>query len=298
MAFHPQFKENGQFFLYYSLRDPEHSIAVSRFRVSADDPNRADPASEEELLRIAHPYWNHKGGTIAFGPDGYLHIAVGDGGFRNDPQGNGQNLRTLLGKMLRIDVDRQDSGKAYAVPADNPFLDYPHAQPEIFALGLRNVWRFSFDRKTGACWAADVGQDLWEELDLIVAGGNYGWNFREGRHPFGAGGVLEPREDLIEPVFEYHHDVGKSMTGGHVYRGPQAPALEGAYLYADYVSGRVYALWYDVESGQVTANRPIPGNVNPVMSFGEDEPGEVYYMTTAGVLYRFLPAPTTAATDP
>lgn len=290
LAVHPNFKDNGEVFVYYSLREPQHTTVVSRFHVSSDDPDRLDPASEEILLSIQHPYWNHKGGTLAFGPDQMLHIVVGDGGFRNDPQGNGQNLRTLLGKILRIDVDRRDQGKGYAVPQDNPFLDYPHARPEIWAFGLRNVWRMTFDRKTGVCWAGDVGQDIWEEVDLIVRGGNYGWNMREGRHPFGAGGLIEPREDVIEPIFEYHHDVGKSITGGHVYRGERVPALSGAYLYADYVSGQVYGLWYDEERHVVVANRPIPGNIHPVMSFGEDEQGEVYYMTTQGTLQRFAPA--------
>ena len=287
LAFHPKYKENGEFFVKYSLRDPAHTTVVSRFRVSSDDPNKADPASEEEVLRIAHPYWNHKGGTLAFGPDGYLYIVVGDGGSGNDPYGNGQNLRTLLGSVLRIDVDRRDEGKAYAVPADNPFVDYPEAQPEIWAYGVRNVWRLAFDRETGACWAADVGQDIWEEINILTAGGNYGWNLREGRHPFGIGGVQQPREDLIEPIYEYHHDVGKSITGGFVYRGKKLPELTGAYLYADYVTGQPWALWYDAQRGEVTANRPIAGNVNPVMSFGEDEQGEVYYMTTQGWLHGF-----------
>jgi glucose/arabinose dehydrogenase len=287
LVFHPKFKTNGELFVFYTTTDAPHTSIVSRFRVDKKSPNRADPKSEEELLRVPRPFWNHDGGTLAFGPDGYLYVVLGDGGKANDPFGNGQNLRTLLGKVLRIDVDHKEDGKNYAIPKDNPFLDYPHARGEIWAFGLRNVWRLAFDRKTGACWAADVGQDLWEEVNILVAGGNYGWNLREGRHPFGIGGVQSPREDLIEPVFEYHHDVGKSITGGCVYRGNQVPQLEGAYLYADYVTGKLHALRYDEAQHVVLADQPIGGNISPVMSFGEDEAGEVYFMTTQGWILGF-----------
>jgi glucose/arabinose dehydrogenase len=287
MTFHPKFKSNGELFVFYTTNDAPHTSVISRFRVDKKNPNRADPKSEEELLRVPRPFWNHDGGTLAFGPDGYLYIVLGDGGKANDPFGNGQNLRTLLGKILRIDVDHKDQGKNYAIPKDNPFLDYPHACGEIWAYGLRNVWRLSFDRQTGACWAADVGQDLWEEVDLIVRGGNYGWNPREGRHPFGIGGVQSPREDLIEPIFEYHHDVGKSITGGFVYRGKRLPQLAGAYLYADYVTGKLHALRYDEQRQLAIADQPIGDNISPVMSFGEDEVGEVYFMTTQGWILWF-----------
>lgn len=288
-AFHPKYKENGQFFIYYTTTDAPHTSVVSRFKVSADDPNRADPASEQEVLRIPQPYWNHNGGTIAFGPDGYLYVALGDGGSANDPQGNGQNLTTLLGSILRIDIDRKDAGLAYAVPADNPFVGRSDARPEIWAYGVRNPWRIAFDNQTGACWCADVGQDIWEEIDLIVKGGNYGWNRREARHKFRANGS-GPDAAYIEPIWEYHHDIGKSITGGHVYRGRRLPELAGHYLYADYVTGRVWGLRYDEARRQVVANRSIPGNLNPVMSFGEDEQGEVYFMTTQGQLYSFAKA--------
>ncbi|MCI0460438.1 MAG: PQQ-dependent sugar dehydrogenase, partial [Gemmataceae bacterium] len=246
--------------------------------------------SEEEILRIERPFWNHDGGTICFGPDGYLYIALGDGGAANDPHGNGQNLKTLLGSVLRIDVDRKENGKPYAIPKDNPFVNRPDAQPEIWCYGLRNVWRMAFDRKTGKLWAGEVGQNLWEEINILTAGGNYGWNLREALHPFGPKGV-GPRPDLIDPIWEYHHDTGKSITGGLVYRGKQFPELEGAYLYADYVSGLIWALRYDEAKGRVTAHQRIRDRRLPIMSFGEDEQGEAYLMTFSGSgqgIYRIV----------
>jgi glucose/arabinose dehydrogenase len=280
LAFHPDYKKNGEFFVFYTTKKAKMTNIVSRFRVRKDDPDRADPDSEEELLRITRPYWNHDGGTLCFGPDGYLYIALGDGGSANDPHGNGQNLKTLLGKVHRIDVNRKDAGKNYAVPKDNPFVDKPDALPEIWAYGLRNIWRMAFDRKTSRLWASDVGQNLYEEIDLIERGGNYGWNLREGLHPFGAKGV-GPRKDLIEPIWEYHHDTGKSMTGGTVYRGRRLPELEGLYLYADYVTAKIWALSYDFDKKRVVANRPIRDPNLPVFSFGEDEQGEVYFLTSS-----------------
>jgi glucose/arabinose dehydrogenase len=295
MAFHPRYKENGQFFVYYSLRDTPnpHITVISRFRVSKDDPNRADPNSEKVILQIKHPYWNHKGGTIVFGPDGYMYVGLGDGGAANDPHGNGQNLNTVLGKILRIDVDRKDEGLQYAIPKDNPFAGRPDARGEIWALGIRNVWRIAFDRETDVLWAGDVGQNIWEEIDIITRGGNYGWNLREGKHPFGPNGS-GPRTDLIDPIWEYHHDIGKSITGGNVYRGKQVPELVGAYLYADYVSGQMWALWYDFEKREVTANRTILPKGLPVMSFGEDDAGETYYVTVEGGIYKYASPKKTA----
>jgi glucose/arabinose dehydrogenase len=278
LAFHPKYKQNGEFFVFYTLREKGHVNVVARYRVSKDDPDRADPESEEVLLRVPHPFWNHDGGTVIFGPDGYLYIAVGDGGAANDPFNHGQNLGSLLAKILRIDVDRKDPGKNYAIPKDNPFVDRKGARPETWAYGLRNVWRMAFDRKTGQLWAADVGQNLYEEINLIVKGGNYGWRPREGLHPFGPDGT-GPRPDLIEPIWEYHHDVGRSITGGTVYRGPRLPELEGLYLYADYVTGKIWALRYDEGQKRVVANHPIRDRGLAIMSFGEDERGEVYLMT-------------------
>jgi glucose/arabinose dehydrogenase len=292
LAFHPRYKENGEFFAFYTRRKPQHTNVLSRFRVSKDDPNRADPASEEELLRVTHKYWNHDGGTVVFGPDGYLYLAVGDGGSANDPDKNGQNLGTLLGKVLRLDVDHKDPGKNYATPKDNPFVGRPGARPEVWAYGMRNPWRMAFDRTTGKLWTSDVGQNLYEEIDLITRGGNYGWSIREALHPFGPTGV-DVRSDLVEPIWEYHHDVGKSNTGGLVYRGRRLPELQGMYVYADYVAGKVWALRYDEGLHRVVANRRIRAPQVPVLSFGEDEKGEAYFMTytdTGRGLYWFVPS--------
>jgi glucose/arabinose dehydrogenase len=293
LVFHPRYKENGEFFVFYTRRQPRLTNVVSRFRVRKDDPNRADPASEEELLRITKPFWNHDGGTLCFGPDGYLYIAVGDGGAANDPYHHGQDLSKIFGKVLRIDVDHKDKDRPYAIPKDNPFVDKAGARPEVWAYGLRNPWRMAFDRKTGKLWTSDVGQNLYEEIDILVAGGNYGWSIREGLHPFSDNGT-GPRKDLIEPIWEYHHAVGLSLTGGLVYRGKQLPELDGAYLYADYVTAKIWALWYDEAKGRVVANRPIRDKRVPVLSFGEDEAGEVYFMThslTGKGIYRFVRTP-------
>jgi glucose/arabinose dehydrogenase len=303
LAFHPHYKQNGELFIYYSAKPtPEkpHVTVISRFRVAPDDPNRALPESEEVLLRIEHPYWNHKGGTIVFGPDGYLYVGLGDGGLRDDPHGNGQNLKTLLGSILRIDIDHKDEGLEYSIPKDNPFAGRgDEARGEIWCYGIRNVWRIAFDRETGDLWAGDVGQDTWEEIDIIRRGGNYGWNLREGMHPAmpkdnRAPRGSPPQPDLIEPIWEYHHDVGKSITGGNVYRGRDVPELEGAYVYGDFVTGQVWALWYDMTRKQVTANRTILLKGLPIMSFGEDDDGEVYFLTQEGGIHKFASPAKTA----
>ena len=285
MAFHPKYKETGEFFVFYTPKGGKKNI-LSRFRVTKEDPNKADPKSEEILITFDKPFWNHDGGTICFGPDGYLYVTHGDGGAANDLHDNGQKLSSLLGKILRIDVNgKGEPGgvsprRNYAIPKDNPFVDVKGAAPEIYALGLRNIWRMSFDRKTGQLWAADVGQNLYEEINIIKKGGNYGWNRREGLHPFGALGV-GPKKDLIDPIWEYHHDVGKSITGGTVYRGSRVPELDGHYIYGDYVSARVWALKYDEVKGRVTSNRAIASPNKPVYSFGEDEKGEMYMLTAS-----------------
>jgi glucose/arabinose dehydrogenase len=276
LAFHPQYKTTGEFFVFYTPKKEKATNIVARFRVRADNPNQADPASEREVIRFSKPYWNHDGGTIAFGPDGYLYVTHGDGGAANDPFDNAQNLKSLLGKVLRLDINSKDA--PYTIPADNPFVNVKDARPEIWAYGLRNVWRMAFDRQTGQLWAADVGQNWYEEINLIRKGGNYGWKRREATHPFGMDGA-NPNDKHIDPIWEYHHDLGKSITGGTVYRGSATPALRGAYVYADYVTGRLWALRYDEKLQRVTANQPIPDQKWPIVSFGEDEAGEIYLLT-------------------
>jgi glucose/arabinose dehydrogenase len=291
MAFHPRFKENGEFFVFHTVKRLNN--VVSRYRVSKDDPNRADPESQEEILRIEHLNWNHDGGTIVFGPDGYLYIALGDGGAADDPHQNGQNLGVLLGKVLRIDVDSRSPGRNYGVPKDNPFVGQQGARPEIWCYGVRNPWRISFDRQTGVLWCGDVGQNIWEEISILRRGGNYGWSRREGFHAFGPKGS-GPSEQFIDPIWEYNHDLGKSITGGAMYRGKRLPQLAGHYVYADYVSNKIWALKYDPSQKRVTANRPIVDPNVPIMSFGEDQDGELYFMTyspTGKGVYRFVEIP-------
>jgi quinoprotein glucose dehydrogenase len=290
LAFHPDYKKNGEFFAYYTVKHTPHLCVISRFRVSKDNPDQADSAYEEVLLEIQHPFWNHKGGTLAFGPDGCLYCAIGDGGDGNDPYNNGQNLGTLLGKIIRIDVNKKDTGMKYSIPKDNPFVGQK-AAPEIFAYGLRNVWRMAFDKSTGNLWAADVGQNLWEEINIIKKGGNYGWAIREGAHPFG-NYESKSAQPLIDPIYEYDHRVGKSITGGFVYRGKKIPELQGHYLYADYISGKVYALNYDNKTNKVLGNYSIPSPMFPIITFGEDEEGEAYFAVVTGNgkgIYKLLP---------
>jgi glucose/arabinose dehydrogenase len=289
LAFHPEYKNNGQFFVYYSTNAEPRVAHVSRFQVSAADPNRADPDSEEVVMRIEQPFSNHNGGSIAFGNDGYLYIALGDGGGRNDPVAHGQDLKTWMGCVLRIDIDRKEGDRGYAIPADNPFASRSDDAPEIFAYGFRNIWRLAVDRPTGTIWVGDVGQDLWEEVNIVKSGGNYGWSIREGSYAFGNGTKAGPGTP-VDPVWEYDHQIGKSITGGHVYRGKRLPELDGAYLYADYVSGKIWALKYDAESGRVVENLGIRSNGVPVFAFGQDADGEVYYMIAAPsgrTIFRF-----------
>ena len=240
IVFDPKFSDTHQFFLYYTADKPLRS-ELTRFDVA---PATGMPVlkSAKVFLEVKQPYSNHNGGTVLFGPDGMLYLSLGDGGAANDPHGNSQNMGALLGKIIRIDVRRSEGGEPYAIPADNPFVDNPKAAPEIWATGLRNVWRMSFDRKTGQLYAGDVGQNAYEEVDLIVKGGNYGWNPREGLHAFDKGRPGTASAAYIDPIAEYPHDQGVSVTGGHVYRGSKWPSLQGVYLYADYAFGTIWGL--------------------------------------------------------
>jgi glucose/arabinose dehydrogenase len=295
LAFHPKFAENRQFFVYYSAGSPRRGL-LSRFTVSEHDRLTADPGSETIILAVEQPWSNHNGSTIVFGPDGYLYVSLGDGGYANDPKNAGQDRSTMLGSIIRIDIDKASGDTAYSVPEDNPFVGREGIKPEIWAYGLRNVWRMSFDRKTGELWAADVGQNRWEEVNIITRGGNYGWRLREGMHPF-AKGEADDDAPLIEPVAEYSHNEGLSITGGYVYRGSKMPRLAGVYLYADYESRRMWGI--RVEGGECTAQREVipPARGSFVSSFGQDHDGELVVVAFdrsnrgRGRLYRLTAVP-------
>ncbi len=275
LAFHPQYRTNGQFFINYT--DRQGDTVISRFHVTSDD-NRADGDSEEIMLRIQQPAANHNGGMLAFGPDGYLYVGTGDGGAANDRFRNGQNLQSLLGKLLRLDVDGE---RPYAIPHDNPFVGRPEIRAEIWAYGLRNPWRFSFDRATGNLSIADVGQDKYEEVDWQPAnshgGENYGWPIMEGLHCFQRAAC--DQTGLTLPVVEYDHSAGCSVTGGYVYRGRDYPELAGAYLFADYCSGTIWLSQREA-NGEWTQREKLQTALR-VSSFGEDSRGEIYVIDLA-----------------
>jgi glucose/arabinose dehydrogenase len=285
LAFHPDYAENATFYVHYSAKEPRRGVLAS-FRTSKDNPTVADPASEEIILEVPQPFGNHNGSTVLFGPkDGFLYMSLGDGGSGGDPLDNGQNLGTLLGSIIRIDVNNREGDLKYAIPEDNPFIKRKGARPEIWAYGLRNVWRMSFDRETGALWAADVGQGLWEEIDIITRGGNYGWDIREGFHPFQGGRSEDP---LLDPVHEYNHHAGLSITGGYVYRGSRLKRLIGAYIYGDYATARIWALRV-AEDGTVTDKEILireegDPSIN-VGSFSEGPDGELYMLGFDGRIY-------------
>lgn len=286
LAFDPDFRSNGYFYVYYTANPPRRSV-LSRFSTSADDPNKADKGSELVLLEVAQPYSNHNGGQITFGPDGYLYIGLGDGGAGGDPHGYGQSRSTLLGKILRIDVRASSESEKYEIPKDNPFVSMPNVRGEIWAYGLRNPWRFSFDRATGLLWVADVGQNDYEEVDIIEKGGNYGWNIMEGSHCYPPSRTNCNKEGLKMPIAEYDHNEGCSITGGYVYRGSKLKMLYGAYIYGDYCSGKIWALRYD--GSKVTEHLEIIDSNLTISSFGEDEEGELYILSFDGRIYRFKP---------
>jgi len=283
LAFHPNFAQNGRLFVYYT--DKQGNTVISRFQANAER-TEADPASEVVMLTQEQPASNHNGGMLAFGPDGMLYAGLGDGGKAGDPWGNGQSLETLLGKLLRVDVD---SGQAVAVSAGNPFAGQEGARGEIWAYGLRNPWRFSFDRATGDLWIGDVGQNQWEEIDYQPAasagGENYGWDLMEGTHCYDADTC--DRSGLVLPVAEYSHgDNGCSVTGGYVYRGTANPSLQGVYFYGDYCSGRIWGLARDA-SGEWQSNELLDTALQ-ISSFGETEDGEVLVVDLDGTLYRLV----------
>lgn len=285
LTFHPDYESNGYFYVNYVAQNPRRTI-ISRFQVSNANPDKADSLSELILLTISQPFSNHNGGKLDFGPDGYLYIATGDGGSGNDPQRHGQNLNSLLGKILRIDVNSQVSGLNYAIPADNPFVNSTNAKPEIYAYGLRNPWRFSFDPETGRCWIGDVGQNQLEEIDTLVAGGNYGWRIKEGTRCTSLEGTPACADPvLINPVFEYgraNNDV--SVTGGFVYRGPSAPTLTGKYIFGDYASGRIWSLQLVPGGPPIVAQL---GRLASLSTFGQDENGDIYALNhNTGAIYK------------
>jgi glucose/arabinose dehydrogenase len=314
IAFHPGFKTNGLFYIYYTQKNSEDQnlkpqnypfrSIISELKVSASDPDKADLGSERILLEVPQPFWNHKGGELAFGPDGYLYLGLGDGGLGGDPFGSGQNTSTLLAKILRIDVNSRTTSDVngrnphplpYGIPSDNPFVNEKNARHEIYAYGLRNPWRYSFDRQTGDLWAGDVGQDLWEEVDLITNGGNYGWSVREGAHHFKPGPA---GAQYIDPVMEYphkpnllsqslypDHSIGLCVIGGYVYRGQKYPSLDGVYLYCDNSLGTIWGFRYDRVAQKITTQGTLLKQKKNIFSFAEDLDGEVYVLTQDGQIY-------------
>ena len=270
LAFHPQYAQNGRFFVNYT--DNNGDDVIARFNVSGE-PNTADPNSEVKLLTVDDPFANHNGGVLAFGPDGYLYAGLGDGGSQGDPNGNGQNTGAMLGKILRLDVD---SAEPYAIPPDNPFGN------EVWAYGLRNPWRFSFDKGTGDLYIGDVGQNTWEEIDYLPGGSaggtNFGWNLREGAHDYK--GSASP--DLTDPVAEYsHQEGGCSVTGGYVYRGSM-PEWNGIYLYGDYCSGFIWGL---IRANDGWQKQQLFETGVRITSFGQDAAGEIYLVSDSGMIY-------------
>jgi len=305
LAFHPGFAENGKFYLAFSRQGPKR-LVVSEFTVSGDDPDRADLASERVLLQCEQPEWNHNSGNLLFDPaDGLLYICIGDGGLKNGVYMLPQKLTRWNGKVLRIDVDSRTGGLPYGIPEDNPFVDDPLACPEIYAYGLRNPWGIWIDEETGLFYLADVGQDLYEEINIIEKGGNYGWEFREGFHEFAPRAALMgllgrkpgvPKgAKFLDPIHEYSRIDGLSITGGFVYRGEAIPGLDGHFFYGDWRLGNLWALFYDPAKGEVTRNAvvfkpedPREPLVQPT-GFYPDENGEPVVLGWKGKLFRIVP---------
>ena len=293
IALDPDFARNGYVYAWYSVRDGPDATRLARFATGGQGASFAfDAASELTILEIAQPFPNHNGGAILFGPDGMLYLGVGDGGAGGDPYGHGQNPETLLGTVVRIDVRGATADAPYAIPPDNPFRDDADARPEVWAYGLRNPWRMSFDRETGLLWAGDVGQDAVEEIDVVDARGNYGWNVAEGTRCF------SPREGcdragLVPPAYEYLHPDGCSVTGGYVYRGAAIPALRGWYLFSDFCSGGIQA----IPAGRAAAGEAVRAvalredDPRWIASFAEDAAGELYVVSFRDQrIYRIVAA--------
>jgi len=293
LAFHPGYRDNGRIFLnYVAARDGKDQTVIEEWKLSPpEDLPHAKAKRARVLLRVEQPYQNHNAGQLAFGPDGMLYVGFGDGGFRNDPHGHGQNPSTLLGSMLRLDVDRSAAGTPYAVPADNPFVGKPGYAPETWAYGLRNPWRYSFDPK-GRLIVGDVGQDAYEEVDVVRAGDNLGWSVREGFACHLQERSKCERSDLVDPVLVYGREDGASITGGYVYTGTRVPALRGLYVFGDFVSGKLFAMALP-DDRRTRVQQPIDLGKWPLMpsTFGRDARGELYVASfAAGEIYRFAPA--------
>jgi len=297
LAFHPDYMQNGYFYVNYTTNTPQRRTVVSRFKVSSSNPDSADKSSELQLLTFSQPYSNHNGGQLAFGPDGYLYIATGDGGSGGDPQGNAQNLTTMLGKILRIDVNNTTGPLDYAIPPTNPFAnDNTGKTKEIYSYGMRNPWRMSFDPVTGWLWCADVGQSAREEIDIIVNGGNYGWKSMEGTLCYSPSTGCDTTGKIL-PIWEYPRTQGYSVTGGYVYRGPNQPGLYGKYIYGDYGTKHIWAITY-TGSGAAVNQNVILSSGRSLSSFGVDRYGELYICDlSGGKIWKFIPtAPVIAPT--
>ena len=281
LAFHPNFSESGYFYVVYTDYGPKRNV-IARYEVSNSDSNQADILSALVILEVNQPYTNHNGGQMGFGSDGYLYISFGDGGSAGDPQGNGQNLQTLLGTIVRIDIDNPTNEQNYSIPSDNPFISNPNALNEIYAYGLRNMWRFSWDPLTGLLWGADVGQYNWEEIDIIYPGLNYGWNTMEGNHCYPAGSNCSS-EGFEPPIYEYALYVNGvcSITGGFVYRGSEIPSLHGKYLYGDWCTGDIWALTH-FDNEDVVNEHLLQSGIN-ISSFGLDQNKELLICANSNI---------------
>ena len=288
LAFHPEYKTNGYFYINYTRRSPLETL-ISRFKVSASNPNRADPESETILLRFDQPYTNHNGGKVAFDNDGFLYIATGDGGSGGDPKNNAQDRKQLLGKILRIDVNSTSPGLKYGIPADNPYTENKEGyRKEIYAYGMRNPWRFNFDRQTGTLWAGDVGQNKFEEIDIIEKGGNYGWRIMEANECFQINRCKTA--GLQAPIWSYLQgsETGRSVTGGYVSRDKNLPGLTGKYIYGDFVTGNIWALTHTDK--KAIKNELIAKISGGLPSFGEDSKRNLYVMSyNPGKIYKLIP---------